>query len=504
MALLGIDAGSTVTKVALFDNSGRELAVASRRVETIQPKPGLVERNMDVVWQQTADAIREIINISGVAADEIAGIGCTGHGNGAYLLDVSGQPLGNVIHAMDMRGAEILSRWKLEGVLQEARNYTLQDAYAGQTATVLSWLKTHDPRRYENIAHVLLCKDFINYRLTGEITTDYSDIGCTNLLDVNTGTYSEELLQIFDLIDMASKLPQPCHSSNVIGQVTAEAAVTTGLKPGTPVVAGMIDLAANAVGTGTVQVGQACIIAGTWGINQVLTENPLTDPDLFLNTFSADASRYLVVEGSATSTANLEWFIKQCCQKEQELANQQDKSIYDLCNELVADVDIAASKVIFHPFLYASNVDGLATAGFYGLTAWDTQATMLHAIYEGVVFAHLTHIEKLRRAGADFNVARFTGGAARSEVWSQMFADVLQVPLEVTSREETGTLGAALVAGAGSGIFSNIEEAAGHCVEVNKTYQPDPERTEIYMRRYAVYQQLTELMCQGQALLEQL
>lgn len=504
MYLLGVDAGSTVTKVALYDDTGREIQVANRRIESIHPHTGWVERDMDVVWRQTCDAIREVLDGSSIDPSQVAAVGCTGHGNGAYLLDKSGKPLGHAIHAIDQRATSVLEALTNIGTLTTARRYTHQQAYAGQTAIVLSWLKQFQPEFYSAIGTVLLCKDYINYCLTGQISADFSDMSCTNLMDVTSGEYCSDLLELFDLRDIVSRLPQPHASSSIIGHVNGDAAASSNLSAGTPVIAGMIDLAANAIGTGNTQVGQACIIAGTWSINQVVTETVIEDDEIFLNCFSADPSTYLVVEGSATSTTNLEWYIKQCCQRESELAIQQGKSIYDVCNEMVAEVDIDASKVIFHPFLYASNVNGSATGGFYGLTGWDTQASMLRAIYEGVVFAHLTHIERLRKAGADFKVARFTGGAARSDVWSQMFADAIQVPLEVVFSEETGTLGAALSAGVGVGMFSSIQDAVDQCVVVNRIYQPDPARSAKYLKRYKVFQEIAEIMHQGWALLDEL
>ncbi len=504
MYLLGVDNGSTVAKAALFDLNGREVQVASRRIATSQSHPGWVERNMQVVWQQTAEAIYEVIQRAGIAPADIAGVGCTGHGNGIYPLDAAGNPFENAIHALDMRAASTLAEWTKDGTLRQARQYTHQQAYAGQTAVLLGWLKKHQPEQYAAIGTVLLCKDYINYCLTGAISTDFSDISCTNLLDVTSSKYRAELLALYDLAEAAVKLPQPQASSTVIGHITKHAAELTGLKAGTPVIAGMIDLAANAVGTGTIQAGQACIVAGTWSINQVITETVVTDDEIFLNCFSADPSRYLVVEGSATSTTNLEWFVNEFCAEEKYRAAQEGVSVYDLCNALVAQTPIDASHVIFHPFLYGSNVQANARAGFYGMAGWHTRAHLLRALYEGIVFGHLSHIQKLRQVGARFEKARLTGGAARSEVWAQMFADIVQVPLEIVDSEETGTRGAALTAGVGAGIYENLADAAQCAVSSRQTYTPDATNTVIYMKRFEAYQQIVEAMRSPWDLLNQM
>jgi len=279
-----------------------------------------------------------------------------------------------------------------------------------------------------------------------------------------------------------------------LGRVTAEAAKATGLAPGTPVVAGVFDVDASALGAGVTEPGQACIIAGSWSINEIVTEEPIVDPHLFMTTIYAVPDLWLTIEGSATSATNLEWFVKHFCGEEHAEAEKRGISVYEVCNELVASLPPGGTNIIFHPFLYGSNVQPTARAGFYGLAGWHTKAHVLRALYEGVVYCHLNHVQNLRNAGAELEVARLTGGGARSEVWTQIFADVLQLPMEVPEGQELGARGAALCAGIGAGVFEDYTDAVNQAVKVTRRQEPDPEASSAYQARYAEYRRLVEAM----------
>jgi L-xylulokinase len=502
--LLGIDNGSTVSKAALFDLQGKEVAVASCAADTVYPHPGWTERDMEQLWQSTATAIRDVLAKSGAQPEEIAGIGNTGHGNGVYLLDKQGRPLRNGIQSMDSRAADVLAEWGQSDLHSQVFPYTIQSFWPAQPNALLAWLKKNEPQNYENLGAVLLVKDYIKYRLTGEITTDYTDMSACSLMDVRNRRYSRELMALYDLSEAYDALPPLKDSSEVIGRVTSAAFEETGLAPGTPVVGGLFDVDASAIGSGVIHPNQACLVMGSWSINEVITEEPIVDPDLFMTTIFAKPELFLTIEGSATSATNLEWFVTQCCGDERVEAERRGVSVYEICNEEVASIPASENNVIFHPFLYGSYVQPSARAGFYGVAGWHTRAHLLRALYEGVVFGHLSHVEKLRAAGGQINSARLAGGGSRSEVWSQMFADTIQVPMEVTDGNELGALGAALSAGIGAGIYSSYEEAVEAAVSVVRVHEPEPANTPIYLARYADYQRLVEVMRQPWEALKEL
>lgn len=492
--LLGIDNGSTVSKAALFDLHGKEIETASCKVETEFPHPGWTERDMETLWQSTADAIQGVLKKAGIRPEEIAGIGNTGHGNGLYLLDKSGKALRKGIQSMDTRAADVLAEWEQSGLHARVFPTTYQSFWPAQPNALLAWIKQNEPQNYEQIGAILMVKDYIKYRLTGEISGDYTDMSATSLMDVSRRAYSRELMDLYAMPEMFDALPRLVQSSQVCGQVTPDAAAKTGLATGTPVVGGLFDVDASAIGAGVVHPNQACLVAGSWSINEVVTTQPIIDENLFMTTLFANPGLYLSIEGSATSATNLEWFVHQFCGEEKAEAQRRGVSVYEVCSEEVGRLPCDGSNILFHPFLFGSNVQPSARAGFYGIAGWHTRAHLLRALFEGVVFGHLSHMEKLRSAGAQFNTARLSGGGSRSPVWSQMFADTIQVPMEISDGNELGARGAALSAGVGTGIYRDYAEAVEQAVTVVRVHEPHPENSRIYLSKYAEYCRLLEAM----------
>ena len=492
--LLGVDDGSTVSKAAIFDLEGHEIQVASRKIEPDYPHPGWTERSMDVLWQGTAEAIREAITASGISPEQIIGVGTTGHGNGLYLLDRHGNPARPGIQSLDTRAAGIVDEWNSRDLHSQVFPFTLQSFWPAQPNALLIWIKRNEPEVYERIGAVLMCKDYIAYRLSGEITTDFSDMSGTSLMDVRNKRYSRELLELYDLAEVWDAMPALVQSFDVVGQVTPEAAEATGLAAGTPVVGGIFDVDASALGSGVVSPGQVCIIAGSWSINEIVTAEPIVDPSLFMTLIYTVPGLWLTLEASATSATNLEWFVTHFCGEERVEAEKRGVSVYEMCNEIVASLPPGGTDVIFHPFLYGSNVQPTARAGFYGIAGWHTKAHVVRALYEGVVYCHLNHIEKLRAAGAEMDVARLTGGGSRSQVWTQIFADALQLPMEVPKGVEMGARGAALCAGIGAGVYKDHADAVAKAVQLERRQEPNAEATPHYLARYAEYQRLLQAM----------
>jgi L-xylulokinase len=492
--LLGVDNGNTVSKAAIFDLAGQEIQVASSKVESQYPHPGWTERSMDMLWQSTAEAIREAIDGSGIDPREIVGVGTTGHGNGLYLLDKRGDPARAGIQSMDTRAADTIDEWNSRDLHSEIYPFTLQSLWPAQPNALLAWVKRHEPEVYAQIGSVLMCKDFATYCLTGEIVSDFTDMSGTSLLDVPNRRFSRELLELYDLGELWGAMPRLVESYEVVGTVTAQAAEATRLAEGTPVVGGIFDVDASALGSGVYQPGEVCIIAGTWSINEIVTAEPLADPSIFMTSCYTIPGLWLTLEASATSATNLEWFVNQFCGEERVEAKARGISVYEMCNEMVASLPPGGTDIVFHPFLYGSNVQPTARAGFYGIAGWHTKAHVVRALYEGVVYCHLAHVDKLRAAGAGMDVARLTGGGARSRVWTQIFADALQLPMEVPEGEELGARGAAICAGIGAGVYNDHAEAVDKAVRLHRRQEPDPEATPLYLARYAEYQRLLEAM----------
>ncbi len=490
-ALLAVDGGLTVTKAVVFAADGRELGVGEARVPQETPRPRWVERNMDDLWDACAGAIRDALGRAGVAASDVAAVATTGHGDGIYLVDDTGRPVRPAILSLDSRAHEIVERWRAEGVLEEALKLTGQQPFAASPAPLLAWMKAHEPDVWARCRWVLTCKDWLRFRLAGVFATDFTEASLS-FTDILTQRYSDAAFHLFDLEDARDRQPPVLGCTEVGGEVRSEAAAVTGLRPGTPVVGGLHDVDANAVGTGCVEPGQLAVIAGTWSINEVVSSRPATDPRWACRNF-VEPGRWMNMAYSPASATNLEWFVRELCALEPERAAARGESPFAFVNAEVSSVLGEPPGPVFHPFLFGSPYGDQASAAFLGLRGWHRRPHLLRALFEGVTFNHAVHVDALRSA---FSVteARLSGGGAQSELWSQMFADALGLSVLVTDAKEAGARGAALCAGVGIGVYGSLAEAVAATVRIVRSYQPDPVGQERLAPAYDVYQAAVEAL----------
>ncbi|MHC4757554.1 MAG: FGGY-family carbohydrate kinase [Planctomycetota bacterium] len=488
--LMGIDNGGTVSKAAIFTLDGKEVAVASRKTETLTPQAGYAERDMEIVWQATAEAINEAIEKSGISAEDISGIACAGHGNGIYLIDVDGKPVRGAIMSHDGRAREYIDKWLADGVDKAIRPKTMQSIWPAQPNALLAWLRDNEPESMKKTKWVLMCKDYVRYCLTGEVYAELTDMSGTSLMNVGTGEYDSEVLEAFGIAEFQELLPPLKLTADICGQITKEAAKQTGLKEGTPVAGGMFDIDACGLASGIVNESQLCMVAGTWGNNQYISDKPVVDEDVFMTSCYSIPGYYLMLEGSATSASNLEWFVTQFFEAERENAKQKGGSVYGLCDELVGSVKPEESNITFLPFLYGSNVSPDAKSCFMGITGWHSRGHVLRAIYEGVVFGHMTHVERILKFREMPETIRLTGGAAQSEEWIQIFADIFQTPVEIPDGTELGALGAAIAASVAVGNHPGYEEAIKAMVRFSRIQEPDAGKKDLYKSKYGRYKKI--------------
>lgn len=480
--LLGLDAGNTVIKAVLFDLEGRQIAMHAIDGTSSIPAPGHAERDLNELWATAQVAIRKTIETAGIDPRRIAAIGCAGHGNGLYLVDAAGAPVVG-IQSLDTRAASLSA--SLSAANGDAlHRLCLQKPWPSQTPVLLAWIRQHRPELYARAATLMLCKDFINFRLTGERTSDISDMSGCGLLRLPEAAYDRDLLALYGLDDAEGLLPRLVDPAAVAGRVTAEAAAVTGLAEGTPVVGGYFDVVSSALGSGVVNAGEASIIAGTWSINQVFSAAPVVDDSVFMVT-AFGPGRFINIESSATSAANLEWYVRSFVER-----GHHHDDPFGHCNDLIAAVTPAEDDPMFLPFLYGSGQGAGYRAGFFGLAGWHGEGHVLRALFEGVMFEHRRHIEVLRDAGVRFGSAVLSGGGSRSPVWPQMFADGLGVPLTVAEARETGALGAAIGAGVGAGVFATYEDGVAAMTRPKASFTPDPAMSAHYDRRYQRFQAL--------------
>ncbi|MFS8048193.1 FGGY-family carbohydrate kinase [Rhizobium sp. BR 314] len=486
--LLGLDAGNTVIKAVIFDRQGNEIAAASAEGHSRMPCPGHVERGLDELWANAGKVIRTCIEQAGVSPGDIVAVGCAGHGNGLYALDREGRPLLG-IQSLDTRAVGLVEEWQEKGVGDRTYPIGQQRPWPSQTPTLLAWLKRRQPETFARIGTVFLCKDFIVNRLTGVRVSEVSDMTGCGLLHVVDRRYDYGLMEVYGLGDCMELLPPLIESSDIAGHVTAEAAALTGLAIGTPVVGGLFDVVASAIGSGVTRTGAASIIAGTWSINQVIVDTPRLDGPVFMSS-TFDRKRYMAIESSATSAANLEWLVREFFSD----VSLDGRSPFDLCGDLAAGIEPAGDDPLYHPFLYGAQQSGNARAGFYGVAGWHTKGHLVRAVLEGVAFGHRQHIETMRQAGAVFNEAVLSGGGSRSLIWPQIFADVLGLPVSIARSRETGALGAAITAGTGIGVFADFAAGAASMVRVERNYVPNGHLQSHYERRYGLYNDILTAM----------
>ena len=490
---LGIYCGSTMVKAALFDRSGKEIAVHSAKNKLLHPHSGWTETDMEAVWNNTVDVIREVVRSSGTDPNQIACIACCGHGNGLYLVDENGRPTRNGISSSDGRARKYIEEWNRDNLLETLRPKTMQAIWPAQPNALLRWLIDNEPQSVDKARWLFMCKDFVRFRLTGKAFMERTDMSGTSLIDVGTGEYDDALLDAWGLSATRRLMPPLCDSAEICGHITPEIAAQTGLAAGTPVAGGMFDIDAAGLAVGMVDETQLCLIAGTWGNNQYVSKTPVVSPDIFMTSRYSIPGYYLMLEGSASSASNLEWIVSEFFQADKQLLGDSS-NIYSYCIDLASQTSPEESGVIFLPYLYASPVSLDGKGVFFGLDGRQTRGHVLRAVLEGIVFGHVWHVEKLLQFRPKPETVRLTGGGTASKFWTQMFADIFQTRVEVPTGTELGCLGAAICAAVATGEFPSYESACRKMVKIGQTHEPDKSLAEVYRRKYERFRQLLDVL----------
>ncbi|OCW56005.1 FGGY-family carbohydrate kinase [Hoeflea olei] len=465
--LLGLDSGLTVTKAVVFRDDGSVVATATRKIGQIEARPRHVERDMADHWQASAAAIREALDAAGSKVGHTvapAAVSVTGHGDGLYLVDRAGAPLGLAATSLDSRAQPVLQHWDQTGLSAQALPLTGQRPFASSPAPLLAHLREHDPERFGRIAAILSCKDWLRYCLTGRIATDFTEASVA-FTDIRTQRYSSQALELFGLSAIAGALPEVLMPDEIAGHVSDEAARATGLAAGTPVAAGLHDVTACAVGSGVIAAGAIAIVAGTYSINEMLVDAP--EVSLGWNARNGlRPGQWMNMSVSPASSANLDWFLRTAARD----ALQDGDPFAQLQAELDAVAD-DPSEIVYLPYLYGSPHAQDVPACFLGLRGWHGRGHMLRAVAEGIVFNHRHHVDLLDPDGRIDRV-RLTGGSSRNPFFGQLFADVLDRVVEVPEMPEAGALGAAIAAGIAAGVYTDWEEARRRTNPDLRTYRP--------------------------------
>lgn len=483
--ILAIDSGLTVTKAVIFDLNGSQVAVARRNVPQSKPAPRHVERDMGDLWQQTASAIRDVLETSQTDPSRIIAVAATAHGDGIYLLDRESKPLGPGILSLDSRAVDVVDGWQRDGTDAKALALTGQVPHVSAPSALLGWIKRNAPERFARIGHILSCKDWLCFCLSGRIGTEHTEAS-TSFTEVHSQTWSDEALALFGLDGLSRALPTSDHSATVVGTITPEAAELTGLRQGTPVAAGLHDVTASALGIGAHRPGVVGIVAGTYSINECVSDQPQVDRRWFCRN-AIEAGQWNNMSISPASTTNYDWFLDTFCAAERA----QNADIHALLRPEIDAALTRPSSILYHPYLFGSPMGAAPSAGFLGLRGWHDRGDILAALLEGVAFNHRDHVDALRGQFGGSH-ARLTGGASRNPSVAQLFANILNMPVTVTDTDEAAAWGAALCAGAAVGAFARWDADPRDLDAQATHYTPTPDRAAHYAQRYAVYREVAD------------
>lgn len=485
---MGIDAGTTVLKVAIFDPAGRELACSREKTPIIYGPSGSAERDMKVLWELTRVTIRDAINKASVDPGKIIGIGVTGHGDSVYLLDENGEPVRNGIVAVDNRSYQIVREWEEKGILDELYPIIGQKPFVGSILPSLAWLKLNEPNTLKRAKFLVACKDYIKFKLTGRICTDPTDASAT-LLNYKTGRPDPRIFELTGLAGCEELMPEIVPGWEKCGIVTRNTAEELGLYEGAAVASGVHDIDATALGSGCLDHGEACAILGTWGVNEVISDRPVLDMDkeCFTRIYGAP-NKWLIVSVNYTRAAgkSLEWFIREFGRDLEECARRENISPYRMCDEEAMNVPPSSDGVLFLP----EGILGLRST-FYGISAHHTRAHLLRAIMEGVAYATRLTFEKLNRVVGVKRIV-LAGGGSRSPIWPQIIADILGKTIEVPEGMELGAKGAAICGAIASGFYEDHSEALRNMTRISSVHEPNDANKIIYEREYRRFLKLRE------------
>lgn len=495
--LLGLDIGTSMTKAALFDAAGAEIAATSRSTVLHSPHPGWYEMRPDDLIEAVAAACRDLLGRSGIAAGAVAGIGLSGVMVGGWPVTADGEVLRPGILWNDGRAQALLDRLTARNpaLMSQLFDSSGQVMQLGCTLPVLAWLAENEPETVARASAILTAKDFIRMRLTGAVATDETEAAIAPGSTARRA-FDPDLLALFGIERHARLLPRVMPSAGLAGTLTAEGASLTGLVIGTPVAAGAGDVPASVLGAGAAAPGLACSVLGTTCLNGVVADTPVFTPRDMGILFAVPGDLWIKTMVNVAGTTNLDWCLAALCP---DLRERPDA--YERLAALAAESAAGAGGVTYVPHLspigiIAPRIEPGARAGFAGLEPAHGRADLIRAVHEGLAYAIRDCYDRI---GRPVSAIRLVGGGARSTLWSQMIADVTGVPVEIPAGSEFGAKGAALLAAAAIGWFGDVRQAATETFRLARRHDPDPTLHGAYEAAYRRYLRVSEALLDGVA-----
>lgn len=480
--LLGIDIGTSACKVAVFHQDGTVIAQSNQLYPVYYPENGWAEQNADEWWTAICAGIRDVLSQDGIRPEEICGIGVDGQSWSAIPVDREGNVLSNTPIWMDTRARHICERVKNAVGAEHIFGVAGNDFLPSYTTPKMLWFKEERQNVFKNTYKFLQSNSYIVYRLTGKMSQDYSQGYGIHFFDMNKLQYDDNLAKELGL--SSDLVPELYRCDDIVGKVNKQAAALTGLTEGTPVIAGGLDAACGTLGAGVYRVGQTQEQGGQAGGMSICTDKALAHPKLILSPHVVPGM-WLLQGGTVGGGGTLKWF-------RQEFG--QNMSFDELTAE-AAGIAPGSDGVMFLPYMAGErspiwNPD--AKGVFYGLSFDKTRGHMIRSILEGVAFSLEHNLQTAAETGIEIDILNAMGGAANSELWTQIKADVTGKTIQVPTSDTATTLGAALLAGVGCGMYRNYEEAVRNTIVITRVQKPNMKVHEIYQKYMQRYLQLYE------------
>lgn len=490
--LLGIDIGTSSCKAAVFNAAGRVEASVTKEYDVHYVKDGWVEQDPNQWWDTVVEAISDLFKKSNINAADIKGIGIDGQSWSAIAIDKEGSVLCNTPIWMDTRAGDICDKLKAE--IGEDNIFALcgnpmEPMYT--TAKIL-WYKENLPDVYKKTFKILQSNSFVVYRLTGKLSQDISQGYGLHCFDMKKGKWDKDMAESMGIdINMLPEKIYKCHE--IVGAVTKEAAKLTGLEEGTPVVAGGLDAACGTLGAGVINAGQTQEQGGQAGGMSICLSEYKADKRLILG-YHVVPEKWLLQGGTVGGGGIVRWFEREFCEAERITAKNSNCNSFDQMNMEADEINKGSDGVVFLPYMAGERSpiwDKNAKGVFYGLDYAKTRAHMIRACFEGVAFSLKHNIEIAEQAGAYVGTLHATGGSANSLLWTQIKSDITGKDIDVPSSDTSATMGAAMLAGVGVGIYKDFDEAVSKCVKLVRQHKSNADHEE-YSKNYDTYLKLYE------------
>lgn len=472
---LGVDAGLSRVTVGAYDTTGQRHAIESCPTPSSVPQVGHHEVGPEQLWESVTSCIRGVV--AKIGTDRIVGVGVGGHGHGAYLLDAQGSPVHPAIRSTDGRAASVVHRWNEEGKAAEVKRILGYEPFAADPLSILGWFQAKNPEILSDLATLCFCKDYIRYRLTGKIATDTMEASVFTAPGENE--YAAHAFDVLDLDVSVDILPPKVDSLALAGRVSSAAAEQTGLLRGIPVATGLQDIGTTALGLGAHKPGQAILIVGTWGQSIIInrTGEAQYNEGGLRRRFIGNS--YIQYQGFKSATASLDWFTEELGRLWEAQACRENKDLFDVYDAVIESVPIGARGVLFHPYIAGSVEHPQAQGGFFGLNIQHSAEDLLRAVYEGIALAIGRQLKAIAPEQTSLDV-RLGGGGARSKIWSEIFAGVVDSQITLTHGDEPGARGAAICGAMAAGSYDDLSDAIDAFVAPSEIIFPNSVQKQQY------------------------